>query len=192
MSKSFWVAVVLTTIILGISCGILVHVYGDMKLENASIAHLNKINEVLRDNEIIQTSTKEEKKTTPNTEIVFERYYNRCGHTDIKKQFADKEDVNKNEEEIKNKYNDWVLRSFSPDMIELYKEENKMCENHFIVKEKDGVIVIYTVDEEGKETLKETTEISTKYLPKEDIELLQRGIKANSISDLQNVLSDYE
>ena len=192
MSKSFWVAVVLTTIILGISCGILVHVYGDMKLENASITHLNKINEVLRDNEIIQTSTKEEKKTTPNTEIVFERYYNRCGHNDIKKQFADKEDVNKNEEEIKNKYNDWVLRSFSPDMIELYKEENKMCENHFIVKEKDGVIVVYTVDDEGKETLKETTEISTKYLPKEDIELLQRGIKANSISDLQNVLSDYE
>ena len=45
------------------------------------------------------------------------------------------------------------------------------------IKEHNGYIAIYTVDSFGKETLKETTEIVTTYLPQTDIKQLKEGIK---------------
>lgn len=192
MSKTFWVAVILTTIILGISAGILVHIYSDMKLENSNLEHLARFNEIREENKTLIANANDEVKTTPNTEIVFEVYYNKCGHTSVKKVFVDKEDVNKNEEQIAEKYKDWKIRSFSKDMIELYKEEDKMCDNHYIVKDNEGKISIYRIDENDNETLIEDTEISTKYLPQEDLELLKKGIRANNNNKLQEILSDYE
>ena len=73
-----------------------------------------------------------------------------------------------------------------------YKEENKMCDNHYIVKDNEGKIAIYKIDENDNETLIEDTEISTKYLPQEDLELLKKGIRANNNNKLQEILSDYE
>lgn len=192
MSKTFWVAVILTTIILGISAGILVHIYSDMKLENSNLEHLARFNEIREENKTLIANANDEVKTTPNTEIVFEVYYNKCGHTSVKKVFVDKEDVNKNEEQIAEKYKDCKIRSFSKDMIELYKEEDKMCDNHYIVKDNEGKISIYRIDENDNETLIEDTEISTKYLPQEDLELLKKGIRANNNNKLQEILSDYE
>lgn len=192
MSKTFWVAVILTTIILGISAGILVHIYSDMKLENSNLEHLARFNEIREENKTLIANANDEVKTTPNTEIVFEIYYNKCGHTSVKKVFVSEEDVNKNEEQIAQKYKEWKIRSFTKDMIELYKEENKMCDNHYIVKDNEGKIAIYKIDENDNETLMENTEISTKYLPQEDLELLKKGIKANNNNKLQEILSDYE
>lgn len=192
MSKTFWVAVILTTIILGISAGILVHIYSDMKLENSNLEHLARFNEMREENKTLIANANDEVKTTPNTEIVFEIYYNKCGHTSVKKVFVSEEDVNKNEEQIAQKYKEWKIRSFTKDMIELYKEENKMCDNHYIVKDNEGKIAIYKIDENDNETLMENTEISTKYLPQEDLELLKKGIKANNNNKLQEILSDYE
>lgn len=67
-----------------------------------------------------------------------------------------------------------------------------MCENHYVIKEKEGKIAIYNVNENGKETFKTDTEILTKYLPDEDVELLKKGIKASSEAQLNQILSDYE
>lgn len=192
MSKTFWVAVILTTIILGISAGILIHIYSDMKLENSNLEHLARFNEIREENKTLIANANDEVKTTPNTEIVFEIYYNKCGHTSVKKVFVSEEDVNKNEEQIAQKYKEWKIRSFTKDMIELYKEENKMCDNHYIVKDNEGKIAIYKIDENDNETLIEDTEISTKYLPQEDLELLKKGIRANNNNKLQEILSDYE
>ena len=192
MSKTFWVAVILTTIILGISAGILVHIYSDMKLENSNLEHLARFNEIREENKTLIANANDEVKTTPNTEIVFEIYYNKCGHTSVKKVFVSEEDVNKNEEQIAQKYKEWKIRSFTKDMIELYKEENKMCDNHYIVKDNEGKIAIYKIEENDNETLIEDTEISTKYLPQEDLELLKKGIRANNNNKLQEILSDYE
>lgn len=41
-------------------------------------------------------------------------------------------------------------------------------------KGNDGVIAIYNVDSNGNMELKETTDIETKYLPEEDVELLKK------------------
>lgn len=194
MGKSAYIACAIVSIFLGITLGIIVHVYNDEKIEKATIKQVEMINSIKQTeerNRIVQTSTGEEK-TSPNTNIIFETYYNKCGHSKIENSTIDKDDVNKTENEIKEKYSEWNVKSFSGDKIELYKEENSICDNHFIVKENNGYVSVYSIDEDGIEILKEQTEIFTQYLPKEDIDLLRKGIKANSNSQLEQILSDYE
>ena len=48
------------------------------------------------------------------------------------------------------------------------------------------------MDSNGNMELKETTDIETKYLPEEDVELLKKGIKAHGDNELLERLSDYE
>lgn len=62
----------------------------------------------------------------------------------------------------------------------------------YIVKEKDGFIAIYTVDDNGKEILKEKTKISTEYLTQTDLIKIKDGIRANGREELNAVLEDFE
>ena len=54
------------------------------------------------------------------------------------------------------------------------------------------MIGIYVMDEYGVKTLKEDTEISTQYLPEEDIKNLQAGIEIIGHTKLVEFLEDYE
>lgn len=230
MGKSFWIGTIIVVIILGITAGIIVHVYGDERTERATLkqanelarmkeANLNdKINENNKNNKnnntnnnknnnddnnnidnddndensiIIKTSSGEEK-TTPNTLIIFESYYSKCGHSKIRSEKIANEYVNKTKEEMQKIYSDWEIRSFSSDRIELFKNENSLCGNHYIVKEENGYVTVYNINKDGQEVLSDKTDISTKYLPKDDNDLLKKGIKANSTSQLEQILADFE
>ena len=142
-------------------------------------------------NEAVSTSANIEK-VSPNAQIVFETYYDKCGHTIISKQKVSKDDINKTEQEIKDKYSEYKVKEFSPEEIKLYKETDEICANHYVVKEQNGVIAVFSRNNDGTETLKNKTDLSTKYLPKEDIDLLKNGIEANSNEELEQILSDYE
>ena len=235
MGKGFWIGTIIVVIILGITAGIIVHVYGDERTERATLkqanelarmkeANLNdKINENNKNNKnnknntnnnknnidennnidndenndndensiIIKTSSGEEK-TTPNTLIIFESYYSKCGHSKIRSEKIANEYVNKTKEEMQKIYSDWEIRSFSSDRIELFKNENSLCGNHYIVKEENGYVTVYNINKDGQEVLSDKTDISTKYLPKDDNDLLKKGIKANSTSQLEQILADFE
>lgn len=212
MGKSFWIGTIIVVIILGITAGIIVHVYSDERTERATLkqanelarlkeANLNdKANKNDRNNEnngngensvIVKTSSAEEK-TTPNTIIIFESYYSKCGHSKIRSEKISNEYVNKTEEEMQKIYSDWKIKSFSSDRIELYKNENSLCGNHYIVKEENGYVTVYNINKDGQEVLSDKTDISTKYLPKDDNDLLKNGIKANSTSQLEQILADFE
>ena len=93
---------------------------------------------------------------------------------------------------IENKYKDWQIRSFSENKIELYKTEDKICDKHYIIKEKDGCIAIYTLDSAGNQNLKEVTDIQVQYLPEEDINLLKKGIGVIGDVELAKRIEDYE
>ena len=62
----------------------------------------------------------------------------------------------------------------------------------YIIKEYKDNIAVYEVDEEGKEHLRETTHILTKYLPEIDRKKLQDGIKVVGKEELNKTLEDYE
>ena len=227
MGKGFWIGTIIVVIILGITAGIIVHVYGDERTERAALKQANELarmkeanlndkankngrnngkngngennsyydnNENSNDveNSVILKTSSGEEKTTPNTLIIFESYYSKCGHSKIRSEKIANEYVNKTKEEMQKIYSDWEIRSFSSDRIELFKNENSLCGNHYIVKEENGYVTVYNINKDGQEVLSDKTDISTKYLPKDDNDLLKNGIKANSTSQLEQILADFE
>lgn len=191
MNKAVLISVVFLVVILGITAGIMMHVYRDEKIEQAVAEDLKTINKTL-ENKIVVATNAEEEKVSPNASITFEIYYNSCGHSKVEKNTVSKDIVNKTKDELQELYPEWKVKKFSSISIVLYKEENAMCDNHYMVKATDGYISVYSIDKDGNEKLKNSTDISTQYLPEEDIVLLKKGIKANSNTELEQILSDYD
>ena len=76
--------------------------------------------------------------------------------------------------------------------VTFYTEKTGICDEHYIVKENNGYVAIYTENSFGKETLKETTEIVTSYLPETDLVRLREGIKVIGKENLNAIIEDYE
>ena len=67
-------------------------------------------------------------------------------------------------------------------------DENK----HYILREKDGFINIYYINEDEEEILYKVTDISTTYLGEEDIKELKEGIEVTGLQNLNQLLEDFE
>lgn len=200
MKKTTIIILMCIAIVLGMLGGIAVSVLEDKKLESAQINEIKKVNELvdsniinenLIKNDIIATSNSDIK-LSPNAKICFQTHYKECGHTIVKKEDIEDSEVNKTEEYFKNAYSDWQIESFDSDEVKLYKEVAGICEQHYLITVEGDNIAIYRVDSEGNKTLKEKTDILVQYLPKEDIELLERGIVANGDNELAKKLEDFE
>lgn len=133
-----------------------------------------------------------EEKVSPNATLIIKKHYSECGHTT--KDYAEipAELVNLKEEEVKNQLSDWELKGFSASEVVILKELSGICNEHYVLRDKDGLIAIYTEDENGNETLQEITEISTDYLTDQDRLELKEGIKAIGKEELNSTIEDYE
>ena len=140
---------------------------------------------------LIETTTFEEK-TTPNTILTLQKYYTECGHTIETNNTLPEEQVNLTEDEIREKYADWNLELFSVEEIILLKEVDSFCGEHYLVTEKDGLIAISTVDQDGTVTFKEKTNISVEYLPETDRITLKNGLMVYGTEELNKLLEDFE
>lgn len=194
MKKVIWIGIVISTIVLGFTAGIIVNIYESKKLEKATIEQVQQVKEINKniENQIVVETSSNEEKTSPNATITFETYFNKCGHSYINKEKIKNDEVNKTKEEFEKLYTKWQIKEFNSGDIKLYREENGICDNHYMIREKDGHITIFSIDKDGNEKLKKETDITTQYLPERDNELLQNGIKVNSEKELEEVLSDYE
>lgn len=143
------------------------------------------------ENKVVYTSTSEEK-ISPNCTIVEKKYFKGCDHLIKSIKEIPEEWINMTEEQIIKQYPDWTLESFSKNQIVVSQEKEGYCGEHYVIREHNGVLGIYTLDENGNETLKEDTEISTMYLTEEDLQILNKGIKAIGENQLHQVLEDYE
>ncbi len=68
------------------------------------------------------------------------------------------------------------------------EDENK----HYILKQKDGNICVYYINEKNEEILYKVTDISTEYLSKQDVESLEEGIDVYGIQNLNQLIEDFE
>ncbi len=147
----------------------------------------NNINEL----NTIQTSTVDEK-VSPNAKVIKKEYYKKCDHLKKEEEDVPRELINKSEEDVEKAYSNWTLEGYSPYEIVIYKEYEGICEDHYIVKEHNGVLGIYRLNEEGEEIFEKDTEIQTQYLPEIDILKLKEGISAVGQTGLNSVLEDFE
>lgn len=164
-----------------------------MQVEDELAKDINKIEENLINSNIeLVTTASEEEKTSPNCWFIFKTYYTKCEHITIEKDQVQEVMVNKTKEELEKIYRNWNIVTFRSDEVLFYKELEEICDEHYMLKELDGYIAIYTLDEQDNPTLKEMTAIVTAYLPEEDVQRLKEGIKLIGKEKLNQALEDYE
>ena len=138
------------------------------------------------------SANSKEKKTSPNCEIILKLYYTKCGHIVENKKTIEKEEVNLTEEELKQKFQDWEVQKFTESEIVLYKEIDDFCNEHYVLREKNGNIAVFSIDQNNNEELVKVTDISIEYLEEADLEKLKSGIYINSKKELNKTLEDFE
>lgn len=74
----------------------------------------------------------------------------------------------------------------------LYKEKNEFCNEHYMLKEKDGNIAIFKLDKNNNESFLEDTEIAIEYLAEEDLEKIKQGITIYTKKELNKTIEDFE
>lgn len=193
MNKKIAITIsIIVIILLGIMFGFIMYDNEPTINENTMLNNENIL--AIEENQIIaviETSVEEEK-TTPNTLIVYKTYYTKCKHYIQRYEDIDASLVNLTEKEFKEKNRKWSIEKFSGEEVELSKEEEAFCNEHYKLKLENNAIVIYQIDEAGAETEYEQTGITTEYLTNEDILKLTTGIEVYGKENLSNTIEDYE
>ncbi len=158
----------------------------DEKIEDDCTDEYQEIQE-----EMLQANSTEEK-ISPNCLITMKKTYNKCGHTTSEYIAIPKELVNKTKEDLKEKYAGWTIDKFSDTQIVISKKEEGECGEHYIVKDKEGKVVIYKLLEDGTEKEYEVTDISTEYITDTDKINMKNGIKVNGKQELNQLIEDFE
>ena len=141
--------------------------------------------------EEVVTNSQEEK-ISPNCLLILKKYYDECNHTINEYVDVPQDLVNGTEEDLKKEYPYWQIEKYSSNEIILYKEFNSNCGQHFVLKEDDGKITVYKINENNEEEIYEKTEISVEYLSETDKGKISEGIKVNGIEELNQLLEDFE
>ncbi len=104
-----------------------------------------------------------------------------------------------NQTEVSSKYvtddclNEWTDYSLTVQEELQEASQNLNDENrHYILRAKDNLIHVYYINEKEEEVLYRVTEISTKYLAKEDVKELETGIDVYGVQELNQLLEDFE
>ena len=139
-----------------------------------------------------EANSNETEKTSPNTIITFEKFYKGCEHIVSRYQQIDSSLVNATKEDIQAKYDKWQLKEFSKDKIVLYQEVDGSCGEHYMLRDVNGRINIYKLDENGNETLLEETDIATRYLTETDMIDMENGLIVYGKESLNKLLEDFE
>ena len=128
---------------------------------------------------------------TPNTQLIFKTYYSSCRHTVEKAVQAGSDEMNMNEQQLKEKYNHWHLSGYSPPVIEFSRNIDTYCPSHYIIGVDGGYIAIYVYDENGQKTLQEKTDISAAPLTPEDQQALEGGIVVDTEEQKEQTLEGF-
>ena len=195
--RKFWIIMIIIVVLLALGGSIGIYIYN---LKNTSNKNSVKAKELA--DELKKTLVEEEQNTVStssknikishNSIVVKNTLYKICNHEIRQTEAIPVELVNKEEKDIQQYYKDWEIKKYSPTEVVLYREKDEYCDKHYVLRENNGVIAIYKIDDNNKETLRENTQIQTKYLPEIDLIKLKSGIYAIGEEELNLILEDFE
>lgn len=197
--KKYTIILILIGIVLGFFTGIYLYRINQIGVnqfeqeiaiiedECTEIAELEENGEL----DLVRTNSEEEK-ISPNCVLTLKVYYSNCGHLIEKKESIKETEVNLTEDELKSKFPEWEVQKFTSTEIILYKEVNEFCNQHFLLKEEDGFISIYKLNEDNSTEFFRMTEIPTEYLAEEDLKQIEDGIEIYTEKELNKALEDFE
>ena len=201
MKKSIIISAIIVLFILGAVIGvILINNFSGEKKET-EIAEQNQeevydectdeYEEMVQSNTLVEETSSDGEKISPNCSIIFRRHYNDCGHTIEQYSSIPTELVNKTEEDLQEQYQGWTIEEFSRNQIILSRDFDSECGEHYVLREKDGKVAVYLKTGDTEELVEET-DIATEFLTETDRIELQNGIEANGRVELNQLIEDYE
>ena len=201
MKKSIIISAIIVLFILGTVIGVILIKNISSEKTETEIAEQNQeeiydectdeYEEMVESNTLVEETSSEGEKISPNCSIIFRRHYNDCGHTIEQYSSIPTELVNKTEEDLQEQYEGWTAETFSRNQIILYREFDSECGEHYVLREKDGKVVVYLKTGDTEELVEET-DIATEFLTETDRIALQNGIEANGRVELNQIIEDYE
>lgn len=198
MNKVILILVSIIIIIVSIITAVVIYNGEDEEQAKVSIKNIeenttNTLNNTINsDNQnVIETNVKEVR-ISPNAFITFKETYEGCGHTKVDFVEVPEDFVNLSKEELKDKYSDWNIEKFTDTDIIISKDFKGSCDEHFIVKDVDGIVTAFKIKEDGTEEEYEITDIATEYLTDTDKIEMKNGIRVNGKQNLNQLIEDYE
>lgn len=198
VKKWIYVVVIIFVVIIAILIGTYLFKKDNHQEENSNLGSISnslEFQEEVKENTIlneISVSSIETEKISPNSVLILKKEYEECAHSIKEYAKMPEEYVNLTKEELKEKQEDWEIEAFSPNEVTLIKTITGVCNQHYLLREKDGIIAIYQIKDDNTEILKEETGISTEYLTEVDRLRLEEGIRIYGEEELNSTLEDYE
>ncbi len=198
MNRTITIMLTIILITLGIIIGMTL--FGSLNSNKEDKTELGKENNVVVENVIdeqniskeIKEANSDEEKISPKAFVTYKIKYEKCGHETSQYREIPEELVNLTQEELKEKYSEWNIEKFSDTNIVLSKTEKGSCNEHFILKEKNGFATVFKKLDNGEEEEYETTDIATEYLSETDKINMEKGIEVNGLQNLNQLIEDYE
>ncbi|MBQ9280463.1 MAG: BofC C-terminal domain-containing protein [Clostridia bacterium] len=132
-----------------------------------------------------------EEKISPGAKLIIKKIFSKCSHSTVSITEVPKELINLSERELAKKYTGWNIEKFSSDEIIISREIDANCEDHYVLKEKDGIVSIYNELTEDKMNFIEKVDVDLELLGEAEKERLKEGIRVYGSSELGSLLEDY-
>jgi len=130
---------------------------------------------------------------TRDTKLVFEKVYIGCGHKRVEERRARENEIGLSIQSIALRFPEWSIADYTTERIVFTKEVNDFCPGHFLLKDRDGVVVIYMPSEEGDEYKGvEETQISTDSLPPDLQSEIRKGLILDTLEDVEHFMENLE
>lgn len=202
MNKIIITLLVVATVIGAIIVGIFIYMPGkgtEEKLENTIIQDISvgnltdseSTNNIEKNTNMIETNSSEER-ISPNAFITFKQTYKECGHTTSEFMEIPQEFVNLTKEELNEKYSDWTVEKFTDTDIILNRKVEGSCNEHYIVRNLNGIVTVFHILDDGTEEKYMVTDIATEYLTDTDKVEMEKGIEVNGKQNLNQLIEDFE
>ena len=199
MSKILRAFLLIIIFVLGLSIGVYSSFSKESKEEEKPLQTIDSVQDVVIHRVQEERNEDEEKQVevfsteeriSPYATMVIEKKYTKCGHTTVSRIEVPKELVNLSEEELKEKYSGWTIKSFSPEEFTLFRYIEANCEDHFVLKEKDGYLAVYNDLTEEMKNLVLKTDILIEDLREEDKYDLEEGIQVYGEENIQRRIEE--
>jgi len=132
---------------------------------------------------------------SPNAVLIVKKSYSECGHEIKETEQINPDYVNLTKEEFEREFlkdnENFIMESFSAKEIVVLEEIDADCNQHYLLRASNGVVVVYKYDRNGVLTVYQQTNIGTEYLTETDRRELEIGIEVVGNGELSSRLEDY-
>lgn len=132
---------------------------------------------------------------SPNATLLIKKSYSECGHEITESEQINSDYVNLTKEEFEREFlkdnENFIIENFSSKEIVVLEEIDAACNQHYLLRANNGVVVVYKYDRNGVLTVYENTNIGTEYLTDADRLELEKGIEVIGNGELSSRLEDY-